>query len=682
MSMRYNLKILLSVVVLIQFVSMESLDDKPVPHNTVSIVSDSQSSFVSNARSRLDLMMQIPFTGRQPSPREQGEIVAYMQAQDRIYREKYHMGYHEFNHVMRLGYEDFIHKAFDELKLSDAAIRELWHVYLDSSWWKRPSKIEVYGKVVEDKIKKRNKIQKAKQKAEQDAFDRQNKVQQEAVRIKAAELKLLDEQKAREKKAQQEQALLGQENKDHQEALIFCEQMVKQQYQSCDFDLADCPDRELEKQWSERQKALKEVIEQDFMQYDQVFNLTPQTIGFLAAHDIDCHDYQGFFGTALQQQLHGEMCDLLSQVATMQMQFSYQNNLQASVVEFADAAYDANKSEQVLLASRLMDVDWIVLRLSREIAMAAIPYAKAIASGVVHSATDFLHMAAHPIETCHGLGKALYFVLETAALNSSEEVLEYPEIYEPMRDKRNEEIAQVLQSLGNQMANSTGPERVEALTRFGADFVVPGKIIHAVSGVCGAIRSQAKIVRSLEGVASALKNDLWLEKTAHELVMATENIDVAVQECVGQSVATEIKKVKDVAKKRIKSSERVSHKQTNNKPKEVDTRCLLEKNLEIAEGVVERAAKIENLPDGRIRYYTKEVSSATPGPTRGSSYVTEYDPVRGVVRSWLECYDHSGNVNRVHPKMINGKAVDCLHYPHTKKELEMIALAKKGKNNA
>ncbi len=52
--------------------------------------------------------------------------------------------------------------------------------------------------------------------------------------------------------------------------------------------------------------------------------------------------------------------------------------------------------------------------------------------------------------------------------------------------------------------------------------------------------------------------------------------------------------------------------------------------------------------------------------------VIEYDPGRGIVRSWYESYDHAGNVNRVHPKMINGKNIDSLHYPHTGKELSAM----------
>ena len=57
----------------------------------------------------------------------------------------------------------------------------------------------------------------------------------------------------------------------------------------------------------------------------------------------------------------------------------------------------------------------------------------------------------------------------------------------------------------------------------------------------------------------------------------------------------------------------------------------------------------------------------------------EYDSNRGVVRSWYESYDHAGAVNRVHPKMINGKEIKSLHYPHTGKELAEMANNMKGK---
>ena len=35
-----------------------------------------------------------------------------------------------------------------------------------------------------------------------------------------------------------------------------------------------------------------------------------------------------------------------------------------------------------------------------------------------------------------------------------------------------------------------------------------------------------------------------------------------------------------------------------------------------------------------------------------------------------ECYDHVGNINRVHPKMIDGCELISQHYPATQSEIE------------
>jgi RHS repeat-associated protein len=98
------------------------------------------------------------------------------------------------------------------------------------------------------------------------------------------------------------------------------------------------------------------------------------------------------------------------------------------------------------------------------------------------------------------------------------------------------------------------------------------------------------------------------------------------------------------------------------------SRALTSK-LSALEDAQATAARVRNLPDGRIRYYEAERAARTAGPSRGSSYVTEWNPANGNVRSWNEVYDQAGNVNRVHPKMINGQTVNSQHYPPTAKEL-------------
>ncbi len=95
----------------------------------------------------------------------------------------------------------------------------------------------------------------------------------------------------------------------------------------------------------------------------------------------------------------------------------------------------------------------------------------------------------------------------------------------------------------------------------------------------------------------------------------------------------------------------------------------LNKKLTLLEKSQKGAIKTKVLPDGRIRYYNIEKMSAKSGPTRGASYVVEWDPTTLRTRAWHECRNHSGHVNRIHPKFINGQNILAPHYPPTYKEL-------------
>jgi hypothetical protein len=88
------------------------------------------------------------------------------------------------------------------------------------------------------------------------------------------------------------------------------------------------------------------------------------------------------------------------------------------------------------------------------------------------------------------------------------------------------------------------------------------------------------------------------------------------------------------------------HNQGADNPNSAEAMARKLKALEEAQG---SAVTTRNLPDGRVRYYGAETAARTPGATRGAAYVTEWDPATGAVRSWMESYDHAGNVVRVHP---------------------------------
>lgn len=117
-----------------------------------------------------------------------------------------------------------------------------------------------------------------------------------------------------------------------------------------------------------------------------------------------------------------------------------------------------------------------------------------------------------------------------------------------------------------------------------------------------------------------------------------------------------------------------------------DTRPLVSKKLEQLESAQKSAVKVTHFPDGRIRYYKEEKPSETEGPTTGGCIVTEYHQKRGSVRTWYECHDKDGEINRIHHKKINGREILRFHMPLTGKEEAFVkkyeeeAAAKKALN--
>jgi hypothetical protein len=132
-------------------------------------------------------------------------------------------------------------------------------------------------------------------------------------------------------------------------------------------------------------------------------------------------------------------------------------------------------------------------------------------------------------------------------------------------------------------------------------------------------------------------------------------------------------KINTVKSKVSSSKPRVTNQQqatsSSHNASSVNAQANLSNKLSALETAQKNAVKTEMLPGGRIRYYTKERPATKIGPTRSSSYVTEYNPDTGQVRSWIENYSHDGNINRVHPKMLDGQVLEAQHYPPTQAEL-------------
>ncbi len=81
------------------------------------------------------------------------------------------------------------------------------------------------------------------------------------------------------------------------------------------------------------------------------------------------------------------------------------------------------------------------------------------------------------------------------------------------------------------------------------------------------------------------------------------------------------------------------------------------------------SADISTSSGNSVKFYQPFRSARTPGETAGSRFVMQYNFETGDLYEWNETYDHSGNVNRVHLKGVNGIPIDSPHFPPTAKEL-------------
>jgi hypothetical protein len=265
------------------------------------------------------------------------------------------------------------------------------------------------------------------------------------------------------------------------------------------------------------------------------------------------------------------------------------------------------------------------------------------------------------------LGQALCYIFETVALNSYSEEYGFEDLYIPLRDRRNQEIKQGLQAVGQAFLNGSGPERVEVLLQFAADFYVPGKAIHALGSVLGVLQSFTKIESCAEAVAVVAGET---NQVVADVAQVAAKLEQTVTEQVVQETAQKFFRTTK-KQKHPKKLARAAIEGSTGKP--TQPRTIQQKAKDALEKAQNLAKETRTMPDGRVRYYSKEDPCHAPGSTRGRSHVTEYDPKTNRIRQWSECRDHFGNVNRVRPKMINGQQIKSLHYPHTKQELELLA---------
>lgn len=570
---------------------------------------------------------------------EYKKLCTQVVAWDLYCRQTYFMNACAYENMMHLGYQDFISKILSNPNYSNEKVKALWNEYLNRYMFKRKENVQHFTNVIEKALQKRDK-------------EKQKNVNTIQAKI------IVDPKYAQEQ--QQNCKICAEEI-----SLKFCNEELQFLQQAYALPLES---ETLQDVLHLRQAALEQTLSQNFQTHEQNYILTAQTKAYLQHHDINSEQYSKFSGTALQQQLHHEICDIFDQAALLQQKLLYHSDFLLQSILLADASYDANQIEQIQVSALLNDLSFALLNVAKE-------YGQAICCGLFQGVQESLHAFVHPIETIQSVGKAAYFVLETLALNAYAETYGFEDLFVPLRDQRNAEIIAGLKNLGNSIANSSGPQRVQALVSFSTNFFVSGKILKIVGSTLGVLESSMSQINPSQNLVAVASDGSVICEIANDTVQIMHKMESIAQEKIAQEVSKKLSNAEAQLNKSI-TVKNQNFIRKPNAPPAVDTRCMLEKNLEIVEEISKEAVRTRCLPDGRIRYYKKETLSSTLGETRSFSYVLEYDPIKGIIRGWYEGYTHAGKVNRVHPKMINGKDIVSLHYPHTEKEKLMLAAQK------
>ncbi|MBI2353404.1 hypothetical protein HYV11_04155, partial [Candidatus Dependentiae bacterium] len=378
-------------------------------------------------------------------------------------------------------------------------------------------------------------------------------------------------------------------------------------------------------------------------------------------------------GTAMQHQLYDEVLDCYKMIACFFCQSSLSEGILAQQsLAFAQCVTEATELEAMEFAIGLSDL-----------AHACTNMVCLIATETKEALQDFVSNITNPIgSVCKVidigknvgfcLGKVMNYVAEAMIHADSEGFgwSHYAQVLEQEHQYDAEYVQQVIDSIKSWVVHSSVQEKVRIATRCIVDGVLYGNLCkvlsHAGNACCGLIADipELRFLGEFTDVYTeyGVKNDFK--------GVGLNNM----QDVAGSLLNSEISIIRNIKPlnswqgqvEKVNISKRLANS--------VNAQDALERKMRALQKAQERSrcgmTKEIKLADGRIRYYEKERASKTPGSTRGSSHVTEYNPKTGQVRTWGESYDYYGNVNRINPKMINGQNIIGQHYPPTGKEIE------------
>ena len=538
---------------------------------------------------------------------------SYIQSKDNSFcQDRYDLTIHEVNQILKLSYAQIV-TVLMALKLDNIRIAELWGLY----------KLGCY----------RNREVKKCQK------DLQNQLNARDVKQREQTQKELQAREQDRKKAEHTKRL----------QLVYQEYLLDLSEQSSEY-------------FQQRQIALNKTKNSNYRSYKQKRSLNEQIIGLCMAKGIDYKSLQDCAGTALQHQLYDEVVDCYKKIAKVLRQSGCSESILAGYsLEFAGQTVEATGLEAMQLAVALSDLSHI-----------CIDGVSSIVTGVSQGVTDFAEMVLDPVGTAkslgHAFGKVMWYVAEAMQHADSESMgWKY---YAEQLEQEHYFDGWYANQLANQCKvwceQSSWQEKVQCFSKSVVDAVLCDKftrLLLLTGGTCCSAIAGISEIRSLEAFA-----DVFVES---KVAVDFGEVRLKSLDDLGSSILKSEMKLDDKIICGIKNNKNLNYKKgANDVASNINSRIALNKKMKALHNAQQSAGKIKNLPDGRVRYYRSEKPAKKLGQTRGSSYVTEYNPSTGTVRSWQESYDHLGNVNRVHPKTLNGLDVVGQHYPPTGKEIE------------
>ena len=206
-------------------------------------------------------------------------------------------------------------------------------------------------------------------------------------------------------------------------------------------------------------------------------------------------------------------------------------------VNFVQATEELNRKNSVTSAGIVSCIANTLCQIGKEFCLHPWDYIKAVGQGAADSVVDVAHMMTHPHELIYGLGQMLYFAIETAAI--AEAMAECPIEAKDAFEQRCELIVTGLKAMKKDFLDLDGPDRIRALTKFGSDFLLTPKLMHACGCLLSGVASKAKKT-TLEKSGFHLLSELGLEQgSLQELIQHTKELEPAVENGVVKRVTAE-----------------------------------------------------------------------------------------------------------------------------------------------